>query len=130
MLIESDNSESEREDEDEGLSFYNAWFGSKERKEEEKEKKAPTPKDEVIKIGEEKDYKVNREKLHQELIMMGFPIKKIDKAFENSKSTQLNEMIDAILKDLSPVEPEEIIVEPVKDSYNSYTCSVCTFINK
>ena len=62
---------------------------------------------------------------------MGFPATKCKKAIEASKDPPvLNDLIDAIIKDLS-TDPMPLMDEPKAETvkYKPYSCEVCTFFN-
>lgn len=148
--VASDSSDSECEDE-----FYDqfqaAWFKAKDTIEESKEapkkmtkedlKTSPLVKPvaklskasnaiEIKKLEAEKREK-ELAKLHQELVLMGFDTKKAQKAINESKANPiLNDLIDAIIKDMTagdPAYPKK--EEESKVTYVAYSCSICTFNN-
>ena len=68
----------------------------------------------------------------EELVFMGFPKDLIEQAFTMTKKTDMQEVLDEVLKLQAALPPAKIeqTPEPTEDvSWKAYSCTVCTFNN-
>jgi len=81
---------------------------------------------------EEKKLDEKQAKIMSELVFMGFPNDLIEQALTMTKKTDMQEVLDEVLKLQAALPPAKIeqTPEPTEDvTWKAYSCAICTFNN-